>query len=212
MVSPTWWTWVLASPGSWWWTGKPGMLQSMGSQRVGHDRVTELNWTEHMVLEVRKYLEVFEKLNCRAYERMCGLPEMLPFIHLCTSVQFSLVSQSCPTLQPYELQHARFPCPSPTPGVHTNPCPLSQWCHPTISSSVVPFSSCCQSFPASGLFSNEWAIRIRYWSFSVTISPSNVLYISVKIHKTVHLGLMHITIVIGCLINDSELMVSQFHI
>ena len=66
------------------------------------------------------------------------------------SVQFS--SSVVPdSLQPHELQHVRPPCPSPTPGVHPNPCPLSQWCHPTISSSVVPFS-CPQSFPASGSF------------------------------------------------------------
>ena len=67
------------------------------------------------------------------------------------SVQFScsVVSDS---LQPHELQHARPPCPSPTPGVYPNPCPLSQWCHPTILSSVVPFSSCPQSFLASGSF------------------------------------------------------------
>ena len=56
------------------------------------------------------------------------------------------------SLQPHESQHARPPCPSPTPGVHSNSCWLSQWCHPTISSSVVPFSSCLQSFPASGSF------------------------------------------------------------
>ena len=56
------------------------------------------------------------------------------------------------SLRPHELQHARPPCPSPTPRVHPNSCPLSQWCHPTISSSVVPFSSCPQSFPASGSF------------------------------------------------------------
>ena len=69
----------------------------------------------------------------------------------CLSVQFSrsVVSDS---LQPHGLQHARPPCPSPTPRVHPNPCPLSQWCHPTISSSVIPFSSCPQSFPASGFF------------------------------------------------------------
>ena len=69
-----------------------------------------------------------------------------------SSVQFSSVAHSCLTLRRHELQHARPPCPSPTPGVHTNPCPLSWWCHPTISSSVVPFSSCPQSFPASGSF------------------------------------------------------------
>ena len=56
------------------------------------------------------------------------------------------------SLWPHGLQHARLPCPSPTPGACSNSCPLSQWCHPTISSSVVPFSSCPQSFPASGPF------------------------------------------------------------
>ena len=56
------------------------------------------------------------------------------------------------SLWPHELQHARPPCPSQTPRVHPNPCPLSQWCHPTISSYVIPFSSCPQSFPASGCF------------------------------------------------------------
>ena len=68
-----------------------------------------------------------------------------------TSVQFSrtVVSNSS---RPHELQHARPHCPSPIPGVHPNPCPLSWWSHPTISSSVVPFSSCPQSFPASGSF------------------------------------------------------------
>ena len=54
--------------------------------------------------------------------------------------------------RPHESQHARPPCPSPTPGVHWDSCPLSRWCHPSISSSVVPFSSCLQSFPASGSF------------------------------------------------------------
>ena len=56
------------------------------------------------------------------------------------------------SLRPYGLQHARPPCPSPSPGVYSNSCPLSQWCHPTISSSVIPFSSSILSFPASGSF------------------------------------------------------------
>ena len=60
---------------------------------------------------------------------------------------FSSVAQSCPTLRSHEPQHARPPCPSPTARAHPNPCPSSQWCHPTISSSVIPFSSCPQSFP-----------------------------------------------------------------
>ena len=68
-----------------------------------------------------------------------------------TSVQFSRSVMS-DFFWPCELQHSRPPCPSPTPGVYTNPCPLNQWCHPTISSSVIPFSSCPQSFPASGSF------------------------------------------------------------
>ena len=66
--------------------------------------------------------------------------------------QFRSVTQSCPTLRPHGLQHARPPCPSPTPGAYSNSCPLSRWCHSTISSSVVPFSSRLQSFPASGSF------------------------------------------------------------
>ena len=67
------------------------------------------------------------------------------------SVQFShSIMSDC--LRPHGLQHARLPCPSPTLGACSNSCPLSQWCHPTISSSVVPFSSCLQSFPASGSF------------------------------------------------------------
>ena len=69
---------------------------------------------------------------------------------------FSLVQFSCSvvsdSLQPHESQHARPPCPSPTPGVHSDPRPSSQWCHPAISSSVVPFSSCPKSLPASESF------------------------------------------------------------
>ena len=68
------------------------------------------------------------------------------------SVQFSSVAQSCPTLRPHESQHARPLCPSPTPGVHSDSCPSSQWCHPAMSSSVIPFSSCPQSLPASESF------------------------------------------------------------
>ena len=80
------------------------------------------------------------------------------------------------SLQPHELQRARPPCQSPTPGVYSNSCPMSRWCHPTISSSVVPFSSCLQSFLNIKVFSNESAHHIRwpkYWSFSFSISPSN---------------------------------------
>ena len=68
------------------------------------------------------------------------------------SVQFSSVTQSCFTLRPHRLQHVRLPCPSWTPGACSNSCPLSRWCHPTIPSSVIPFSSWLQSFPESGSF------------------------------------------------------------
>ena len=68
-------------------------------------------------------------------------------------VQFSSVAQLCVnSLWPCGLQHARLPCPSPTPEVYWNSCPLSRWCHPTSSSSVIPFSACLQSFLASGSF------------------------------------------------------------
>ena len=89
-------------------------------------------------------------------------------------VQFShsVVSDS---LWPHELQHPRPPCPSPTPRVYPNPCPSSRWCHPAISSSVVPFSSCPQSFPASGSFPMKSTLCMRwpkYWSFSFSIIRS----------------------------------------
>ena len=88
-------------------------------------------------------------------------------------VQFSrsVVSSS---LQPHGLQHTRPPCPSPAPGVYSNSCPSSRWCHPTILSSVVPVSSCLQSFPAPGsflmgqFFKSGWP---KYWSFSFNIFP-----------------------------------------
>ena len=91
-----------------------------------------------------------------------------------SSVQFSrsVVSDS---LWPYESQHARPPCPSPTPGVHSDARPSSQWYHPAISSSVVLFSSCPQPLPASDVFSNESTLCMRwpkYWSFSFSIIPS----------------------------------------
>ena len=91
------------------------------------------------------------------------------------SVQFSrsVVSDS---LQPHASQHARPPCPSPTPRVHSNSCPSSQWCHPAISSSVVPLLLPPSIPPSIRFFSNESTLHMRwpkYWSFSFSISPSN---------------------------------------
>ena len=79
------------------------------------------------------------------------------------------------SLPSHGLQQARLPCPLPSPRVCSNSCPLSQWCHPNISSSLAPFSSCLQSFLASGFFPVS-ALHIswpNYWSFSFSISPSN---------------------------------------
>ena len=87
------------------------------------------------------------------------------------SVQFnrSVVSDS---LQPHGLQHIRPPCPSPTPEVYSNSCPLSWWCHPIISSSLIPFSSCLQSFPASGSFQMSQLFLSGGQSIGVSASTS----------------------------------------
>ena len=92
-------------------------------------------------------------------------------IYTASLVQFScsVVSDS---LQPHGLQHARPPCPWPTPGACSNSCPLSQWCHQTISSSVVPFSSCLQSFPASGSFQMSQFFTSGGQSIEVSVSAS----------------------------------------
>ena len=107
----------------------------------------------------------------------CSCSVLQPSSVQFSSVQFtrSVVSDS---LRPHESQHARPPCPSPTPGVHSDSHPLSQWCHPAISSSVVPFSSCPQSLPASGSFpmsqffaSGGQSIRA---STSILVLPMNI--------------------------------------
>ena len=97
-----------------------------------------------------------------------SLPFSVRSIHL---VQFShsVVSDS---LWPHRLQHTRLPCSSPTPGVYPNSCPLSRWCHPTISSSVIPFSSCPQSFPASGSFPMSQFFTSSGQSIGVSVSTS----------------------------------------
>ena len=93
------------------------------------------------------------------------------------SVQFSH-SVTFNSLRPHGLQHARLPCPSPTPGACSNSCPLSQWCHSTISSSIVPFSSCLQSFPASGSFQmSQFFITVSQRigiSASASVLPMNI--------------------------------------
>ena len=97
-------------------------------------------------------------------------PSLLCHVLLCSHL---VVSDS---LWPHGLQHARLPCPSPSPRVCSNSHALSRWCHPTISSSVVPLLLLPSTFPNMRVFSNESALCIRwpkYWSFSFSISPSN---------------------------------------
>ena len=89
-------------------------------------------------------------------------------------INFISVAQSCPTLRPHGLQHTRLPGPSPTPGACSNSCPLSRWCHPTISSSVIPFSSCLQSFPASGSFPMSQFFASGGQSTGVSASTSDL--------------------------------------
>ena len=88
-----------------------------------------------------------------------------------SSVQFSHSAVS-DSLRPHKPQHSRPPCPSPTPGVHTNSCPSSQWCHPTISSSAIPFSSRLQCFPASGSFLMSPFFALGGQSIGVSASAS----------------------------------------
>ena len=89
------------------------------------------------------------------------------------TLQFSSVALLCPTLwDPHGLQHTRPPCPSPTPGACSNPCPSSWWCYPTISSSIIPFSSCPQSFPASGSFQMSQLFTSGGQSIGVSASTS----------------------------------------
>ena len=105
----------------------------------------------HITFYLHKFYMVVLTVNVLFYLLVYLLNIIYDFPIFIHTVQFShsVVSNS---LRPHELQHARPPCPSPTPEVHPNSCPLSWWCHTAISSSVVPFASCPQSLPASGSF------------------------------------------------------------
>ena len=107
-------------------------------------------------------------ISCSIY---LSLPDIFQLIWIMPSVQFSL-SVVSDSLRPHELQHARPPCSSPTPGVYSNSCPLSWWCHPTNSSSIIPFSSCPQSFPASGSFPMSQFFAFGGQSIRVSASTS----------------------------------------
>ena len=107
---------------------------------------------------------------------LCSLGIYPSYISPCPSltVQFSC-SVVLDSLRPHEPQHTRTPCPSPTPGVYSNSSPLSRWCHPTISFSVGPFSSCLQSFPASGSFQMSQLFTSGGQSIGVSASISVLL-------------------------------------
>ena len=109
--------------------------------------------------KILKEMGVLDHLTCLLRNLYAGQEATVRTEHGTTDqISRSVVSDS---LQPHEWQHARPPCPSPTPGVHSDSCPSSQWCHPAISSSVVPFSSCLQSLPASESFPmSQWNNRL----------------------------------------------------
>ena len=132
-----------------------GYSQSIGSQRVRND------WNNLACMHKKfsnvfcRYRQVYSKIYVEGHQ----------------SVQFSrsVVSNS---LGLHGLQHSRPPCPSPTPGVYSNSCPLSRWCHQTVLSSVVPFISCLQSFPASGSFQMSQFFTSGGQSIGVSASTS----------------------------------------
>ena len=115
----------------------------------------------------------------------------------CACQQFSSIAQSCRTLCDPVHWHTRPPCPSPTPGVYSDSCPLSRWCHPTISSSVIPFS-CLQSFPSSGSFQMNQFFASGAQSIGVSASAS---VLPVNIQDWFPLGW---TSCFSCSIRDSQ--------
>ena len=134
---------------SWYQTGKNSIISRASYLRNGsscsNQAQSSLRWLDPK-------LKSWQQIRERPWAGTTNLSHFqIVKLQKLSSVQFShsVVSDS---LWPHGLKHVRPPCPSPTPGVYQNSCPLSWWCHPTISSSVVPFSSCPQSFPASGSF------------------------------------------------------------
>ena len=130
------------------WQKSGALFLDLSLISCDNEQMTLTPWTFHASLVNWEHL-LFHGMVVRIILEWEGTQKGTSY----SLVQFShsVVSDS---LWPHEPQHARHPCPSPTLGVYPNPCPLSQWCHATISSSVVPFSSFLQSFPASGSF--QW--------------------------------------------------------
>ena len=128
--------------------------------------------------QVRGVWHIFHSIEGRRIVRKRSCPAIIiSYFQHSSSVQFSSLTQSCLTLPPHGPQQTRPPCPSPNPGVYPNSCPLSRWCHPTISSSVIPFSSCLQSFPASGSFPMSQLFtssRQNIGEASASVLPMNI--------------------------------------
>ena len=115
-----------------------------------------------------------------------GATECCPIL-LCIHQCCYSVTKLCDSKEsPHRIHYARFPCPSPSPGVCSNSCPLSRWCHPIISSFVIPFSSCLHSFPASGSFPVSWFFTSGGQSIGASATAS---VLSVNIHSGFPLGL-----------------------
>jgi len=140
------------------WTEEPGGLQSMGLQRVGHDWMTEYAHTTPNTSLKKLFIWLLFAPGFAAHGILLW--------HCCS------VTKSCPTLQLHGLQHARLPCPPLSPGVSSNSCPLTCWCHPTISSSTASFSFCLQSFPTSESFPMSQLLSSGVQSIGASASAS----------------------------------------
>ena len=134
------WTLTCVIGFGWWW------CVAGSSKRYKHESRNTIT-TENHHTRFGKYLSVLTSLSLSLYTLTCTHTQRL-LLFSCSAVSDSL--------QPHGLQNIRFPFPSQYPGVCSNSCPLNRWCHPTISFSVIPFSSCFQSFPASGPFAMSW--------------------------------------------------------
>ena len=141
-------------------------VQNLGSKSEGRGGAGKEG--EHTVQGIQSWSQHCCK-HSRPLSHQRGCTEPLHNIFSSVQSSRSVVSDS---LWPRGLQHTRPPCPSPTPRVYSNSCPLSWWCHPTISSSVIPFSSCLRSFPASGSFQTSQFFSSGGQSIGVSASAS----------------------------------------
>ena len=155
LSSNTWIDWRVSRWGShhWWFRLHNGLLRQARLFEADSDSLSSFvksscSYSHHFLRTYLGARSCFRGFPCLLSPLSSG-PGKVSLAS--SSVQFSRsVVSDC--LWPHGLQHSRPPCPSPAPGVYSHSCPLSQWCHPTILSSVIPFSSCLQSFPASGSF------------------------------------------------------------